>query len=530
MRKDSRKGWGAGLAVLLAACGGDGGAGARIVVVGLNADVDAFNPLVTTSYYAQEIDNQALFTPLIQYDERLEPIPWLAESWEELGDSAVVFNLRSDVRWHDGTPLTADDVLFTFERAKEPTSASLLGSVFLKDVASAEVEGPHRIRFDYVRPHAQALEDFWWAPVPRHLLENVPSAELARAPFNRAPVGSGPFRLEEWRASERIVLVRNPDFPAGLGGPAASEKIVMRIVPEATTLLTELITGGVHVDIAVLPEQARTIEENAATRLFAFPGRSVFYLGWNNQRPPFDDPALRRALASALDVQSIIAGLLDGRARAANGTIPPGHPLYPTDVPPLAHDPEDSRRRLERAGWVDVDGDGVREKNGVPLRFELLTAPDAVRQNVAQAVQSQLREVGAQAELRVLEFQTMLQLHRDRDFDAIVTSWTLDNFQMAGAPYALLHSSQADVPRSANRSGVRDPALDSLIERGAAPLSTEELLDVWRGATRRLQETQPVTFLFWLDELAGARRELEGVEMDARGELRTIARWRLGGS
>ena len=522
------------LVLLSSACGGDGGDGGAgdgegLVVVGVPTDFDAFNPLVTTTYYAQELDNHALYTPLVQYDEQLQPMPWLAESWEMLGDTGVVFTLRQDVRWHDGQPVTAEDVKFTFDRAKEPTSASLLGSVFLKDVASAEVLGPNSIRFTFARPHAQALEDFWWAPVPRHVLESVPAAQLQSAPFNRSPIGSGPFRLEQWTANDRVVLLRNPDFPAALGGPAASERVILRIIPEPTTMLTELFTGGVHVDVALLPEQASTVEENQPTRLLAYPGRTVFYLGWNNARAPLDDPAVRRALAAAVDREGIISGLLHGRARAASSTVPPGHPLHPSDLTPPAFDPADAQARLEQAGWTDSNGDGVREKGGQPLSFSLLTSDDGVRRSVTQALQSQLRAVGAEVEIRVLEFQTMLQQHRDRDFDAVLTSWTLDNFQMAGAPYALLHGSQADVARSANRSNVRDAVLDSLIERGAAPLPDEELKGVWRAATERLNETQPITFLFWMDDLNGVRSEVQGVEMDARGEFRTMARWRLGG-
>jgi peptide/nickel transport system substrate-binding protein len=230
-----------------------------------------------------------------------------------------------------------------------------------------------------------------------------------------------------------------------------------------------------------------------------------------------------------VDREGIISGLLHGLAQPASSTIPPGHPLHPGDLSPPPYDPADAQARLEQAGWVDTNGDGVREKGGQTLSFSLLTSDDQVRRSVAQALQSQLRAVGAQVEIRVLEFQTMLQQHRDRDFDAVLTSWTLDNFQMAGAPYALLHGSQADVPRSANRSNVRDPVLDSLIDRGAAPLSDEQLQAVWREATERLNETQPLTFLFWTDELVGVRAEVQGVEMDGRGEFRTIARWRLGG-
>jgi peptide/nickel transport system substrate-binding protein len=148
-----------------------------------------------------------------------------------------------------------------------------------------------------VRPHAQALENFWWAPAPRHLLENVAPAELRNAPFNRQPVGSGPFRFHSWRASEQLVLVRNDDFPDGLGGPAAADRVVFRVIPEASTLLTELLTGGIHVNIPLTPDQVRQVRDNQDTDLHSFPGRTVYYMGWNNARPPFDDPLVRRGLA-----------------------------------------------------------------------------------------------------------------------------------------------------------------------------------------------------------------------------------------
>jgi len=521
------------MALALALLGGcraeDAADRTRPVVVGVHSDFDAFNPLVTTSAYGQELNNFALFTPLIQHDEDLSPMPWLAESWTLEGDTAVVFQLRQDVYWHDGRLVTAEDVAFTFERAKDPATASLLGSVFLVDVATARVEAPHRIRFGFHRPHAQALESFWWAPVPMHVLEGVSAAELRTAAFNRNPVGSGPFRLETWDANQRVVLARNPDFPAALGGPAAAERVVFRIVPEATTLLTELLTGAVHVNIPVFPDQVPIIEASASATVHAFPGRGLLYLGWNNERPPFDDPEVRRALALSVDRRGIIDGLLGGLAEPAAGTIPPGHPLHPTDVEPLPYAPDEAARLLDAAGWTDRDGDGVRDKDGRPLRFTLLTSDDPLRRAIAQALQSQFRTVGVALDLRVLEFQTMLQLHRDRDFDAVLSSWVLDNFQMAAAPRALLHSSQADVPRSANRSGVRIAELDRLIDRGGTPAPRGELRAVWSTFTRILQEQQPLTFLFWPHELAASGQGVEGVVMDQRGELRSIARWRVGG-
>ena len=520
--------WAPLAALLLCACERrETSSSGSTVIVGMRNDFGSFNPVTSSGQYDYELMNYALFTPLVQYDESLAVRPYLAESWELHGDSAVVFHLRRDVLWHDGQPVTAHDVEFTFNLAKDPEAASpLLASVFLSNVASARVIDDHTIEFRFSQPHAQALEDFWWPPLPRHMLQNVSPASLRDAPYNRQPVGSGPFRMEEWRANEQLVLVRNTAFPAALGGPPAAERIVFRVIPESSTMLTELLTGSIHVDIPVDPDQVRQVEADAATQLHAFPGRTVYFVGWNNARSPFDDVRVRRALTHAMNRREIVDALLYGQGELATSPIPPWHPLYPSEIQPLPYDPQAAASLLDEAGWRDRDGDGVRENaSRQRLAFTLLTSDDAVRRAVVEVLQSQLRRVGAAAQVRVMEFQTMLQSHREREFDAVLANWSLDNFQIAAAPLSLLHSRQADVPRSPNRSSVRIARLDTAMERAAASSNENEQRAAWREFTQTLQEEQPVTFMFWLNELAASRRNVQGVAMDPRGEFVSIARW-----
>jgi peptide/nickel transport system substrate-binding protein len=516
------------LAALVAACGGgDGGAERRggTVIVGMRSDFGSVNPVTGSAQYDMELMNYALFTPLVRYAADLDIEPYLAESWELLGDTGVVFTLRDDVRWHDGQSVTAHDVEFTFNLAKNAETASLLGTAFLADVASAEVRDDRTIAFRFVRPHAQALEDFFWPPMPRHLLQNIAPAELRNAPFNRQPVGSGPFRFGEWRANEQLVIVRNDDFPDALGGPAAADRVVFRVIPEASTMLTELLTGSIHVNIPLLPDQVRQVRDNSATELHSFPGRTVFYIGWNNARPPFNDANVRRALAHAVNRQEIVDALLYGEGELASSTIPPWHPLHPA-VDPLPFDAAESQRLLEQAGWVDRNNDGIRENaQGQRLAFTMMSSDDPLRRSVVEVLQNQLRRVGADVQVRVTEFQTMLQSHRERDFDAVFTNWVLDNFQLGAAPSSLFHSREADTQLSANRSTVRIPALDAAIERATSSMDEDVQREAWRDFTQVLQREQPVTFMFWLNELAASRSNIANVEMDPRGELRSIAQW-----
>lgn len=515
------------LCVVGAACSpGDPDGTGGTVIVGLRSDFGGFNPITSSAGYDIELLNYALFTPLVQYDENLEIRPYLAESWQLQEDTAIVFQLRQDVYWHDGQPVTAHDVEFTFNTAKTPEAASLLGSAFLADVERARVLDDHTIVFHFTRPHAQALDDFWWAPAPRHLLQDVAPADLRNAEFNRRPVGSGPFQFGAWRANEQLTIVRNPNFPDGLGGPAAAERVVFRVIPEASTMLTELLTGRIHLNMPVVPDQVGQLRNDADVDLYSYPGRTVYYLGWNNVRPPFDDARVRRGLAHAINRQEIVDALLYGEGLVATSTIPPWHRLHPDDVQPLAYDLDRAAALLDEAGWTDRNGDGLRENAaGRRLSFTLLSSDDPLRRAVVEVLQSQLRRVGAEVQVRVMEFQTMLQSHRDRDFDAVFTNWVLDNFQVASAPMSLFHSSQAEIAQSPNRSSVRDPRLDAAIERGARATDESAQRAAWREFTQIVQQDQPVTFMFWLNDLAAARSNVHGVEMDPRGQFRSIAEW-----
>ncbi len=522
-------GWLLGCLFLLA-CGGGRerpAGGLSTVIVGMNSDLAGFNTVTYTDQYTGELINYALFTPLVQYDENLQIKPHLAESWELTGDTGVVLRLRRDVKWQDGPTVSAHDVKFTFDRAKDPSSASLIGSTFIADVDRAEVVDSFTIRFHFARPHAQALEDFWWAPLPKHLLENVTAAELKNVPFNRQPVGSGPFKLVQWQANQRLVLEPNPAYPEALGGPGKS-RIVLRIIPEAPTMLTELKTGGVDVDIPLLPEQTREVQNDANLKLYSFPGRTFYFVGWNSKREPFTIAAVRRALALGINRQEIIDALLFGQGAIATSTVPPWHPLYPKDVQPLAYDPEQAKRLLEQEGWRDSNGDGIREKNGRALQFVMLSSTNSLNRAVVEMLQAQLRRIGADAQPRALEFQTMRAQHMARDFDAIFTNWKLDNFQMAAAPSALFHSKFAHLQGSSNRSSVSLPALDRLIDQVAAVTDEARARALFREITDLLQREQPITFMYWLNELAASRTSVQGVTMDPRSELVSVAEWTTG--
>ncbi len=505
------------------ASGDEATARERPLILGYASELQGLNPIVSTDQNANELIYYLLFTPLVTYDADFRPAPGMAESWV-LSDSAVTFQLRDDLTWHDGTSVTSRDVAFTFERAKDPDSASPIAAAYLANVASVEILGEYEVRFHFSAPHSEPLEDFFWPPAPAHLLEDVPSSELLRAPFNRAPVGNGPYRFVRWDVNQQLVFTANPFYPPGLGGPPEIADVVYRIIPDQTTMLAELLSGGIQMDGPLAPSDAARIGNAENLQMLSFPWRQFAYVGWNTRRPQFADPAVRRALAMAIDRESLVQTVLEGHGTQASGPIPPWH-RYAPDLAPLPHDVEQARALLEAAGWRDSDGDGIRERAGVRLSFELLANQrNPIYGDIAQIIQANLRAVGVEVFPRLLEWQTVLSMHRGRDFDAVLTNWVLDNFRVD--PRSLFHGSQVAIANSANRSSYSNPIADSLMDVGSRSTDDDVAKEVWAEFSRVLQADQPVTFLFWQDELAGVSHDLAGVVMDARGELVTLPRWR----
>jgi peptide/nickel transport system substrate-binding protein len=528
------------ITVLLSACGGgDGGGGGGAAgkggadkgppvqggtaAIAVLSDFQAFNPVTNTHLTTDDVIKHMLFTPLIQYDAKLQPIPWLAERWE-LADTAVTFHLRRDVRWHDGQPVTAEDVKFTFDLAKDPSTASLLGSAYMNLVKSATVVDPYTVRFSFTAPHAQALDGFWWAPLPRHLLQGVNPAELNKQEFNRRPVGSGPFRFGEWRAGQSVTLVANEQFSPSLGGRPRLDRVVFRVVPEATTMVTELINGTADmIAYTLLPDQGAQIQNQRGVDLRHYPSREFTYFAWNNTRPLFSDARIRRALSMGINRDQIIQGLLKGFAVPASGMIPSWSPLY-TEMAPLPHDVNAARQLLAQAGWTDTNGDGIAEKGGQPLRFVLtINSANRLHADIAQVVQQQLRQIGADVQIRPQEFQSMLQQYKSRQYDAVLANWSLDTFKVDPTP--LFSCAEAKVANSANRTGYCNPAADRLMEQGLRTSDPAQARQLWAQHAQILQQDQPITFLFWLEDMAGIGPRPQNVVTDARSKIVNIREW-----
>lgn len=496
--------------------------GGTAVVAGL-AELTALNELVAPDYDSDQVMAFVLFMTLVRYDERLQPVPYLAERWDtaQIGDEiALTFHLRRDVRWHDGTPTTAHDVKFTFDRARDPAYA-YPNRGFFTYYDSARVEDDHTITF-FLKPHSDYL-DVWrtFSPMPRHVLGGVAPHEMLMHPFNtQAPIGNGPFRFVSHTAQDRWIFEANPDFPEALGGRPYLDRLVYRVIPEETTLLTELLTGGVDVNLQVLPEHAERIESNPNVRLISFPTRQYAFVAWNGRRPPLQSAAVRRALTYGINRRQIVEVVRYGYGVVAHGPIPPFHWAHDSEAGRLEYDPDSARALLEREGWIDADGDGVRERGGVRLSLELKTNQNRMREDIIQMIQADLAAVGVEVRPRVMEWNAFLEdLLRRRRFDGVVLAWVTE-FRIDDTDLFACH------PRGPFQfADYCNPRVDTILARATRMTSRAEATPLWREYQRVLARDQPYTWLYYEVRPVGVRNRLRDVRMDIRGTWISAKDW-----
>lgn len=496
--------------------------GGTIVVAG-QSDPLTMNSLVSTDFESTQHQIHVLFVTLVSNDENYEPQPYFARSWEFDSDtSSVVFHLRHDLQWHDGTPVTSRDVAFTFERLKDPAVPFPNPSYF--DYWDAvEVIDPVTVRF-FLRPHANAL--YGWsrtAIMPEHILGGVPPADLESHPFGTlTPVGNGPFRFAERIPGDRWVFEANPDFPAELGGRPYADRLVYRQIPDEFALAAALQTGEADLVINASPSMLGQVAGDSTIASVSYPAPEYAFIAWNSRRPQFADARVRRALTMAIDRQTMVQAVLGGHGAVAAGPVGPWHWAFDTTWMPLPYDPAAASALLEDAGWSDSDEDGVLDRNGVPFRFELLATPRKDWAAVQTLVQASLGQVGVDAEPVVREQGALVPLviGADRRFDAVLIGWARD------VPLNDIDLWACDqVGQPFQFTSYCNPALDAVLDSIPLVADRARLRELIGRYQELIVADQPYTFLYYLDRVDLVRSRVYGVHMDARGDWVDVARW-----
>lgn len=488
-------------------------------------DIGGLIPSLTSDQSSHEVGG-LIYDGLIKLDKDLNMAPAMAESWTYSPDCLdLTFKLRKDVKWHDGHPFTADDVVFTYQTMINPKTPAPFkeGFLLVKDVQAPD---PYTVRVRYDKPYARAVETWGTYMLPKHLLQSFADAgTLRESPQNSRPIGTGPYRFQEWKPGEKVVLTANPDY---FEGRPYLSRIVYRVIPSQATIFLELKAQGVdYVSTLTGMQYSRQTEYPAfrkAYNKFRYPASDYTFFGFNLKDPRFADRRVREAFAHAINKQELIDGVRLGLAREANGPIRPGTWAYTEQVEHYDYDPEKAKALLAEAGWKDRDGDGVVEdKDGKPFTLTIRTNQgNDERKKISEIIQQRLKEVGINADIQLIEWAAFIkEFVKPRRFEVVVlglgTGTDPDQF-------VVWHSSQRG-PDQMNRTGYANPEVDALLEAGRSSCVQSERVRSYHRIQEILAHDLPMIFLYFRDALPAVASRIHGVSPAPAGILYNFDEW-----
>lgn len=518
---------------------------------------DLLSPLMRSSFDINLLDLIGSKLLDVEFDCGLKFKPSYAKSWSWSADGKTLdIELRDDLKWSDGTPVSAADLVRLFDLVSDPKVGSPRASELslLAPGAHPRVVDPTHVQFEFTEksdPTAMVASVTSFQLVPSHLLgPEVDRASLASNPLNStAPVSSGPWTVSAWEKGQSLTLVPNPYW---VGSAPKIAKVVFKAIPEYDTRLIELQNGSVDMMEGVQVADAdRLVKEHPEIKLYRRGWRNQDYIGWNNvdpkayaaaatalegtgkrvdvsklpPHPLFGDPAVRRALSMAIDVDRIIGDVLTSKAtgtayaRRSFGTITPelceaGNP----EIPPVPHDVEGAKKALAALGWSDTNGDGVIDKDGVPFRFTMIAPSGNPRRTaVAALVKASFQEIGVDLQMEWLANAAVGDRLRHRDFDAAFSGWS--------AMLWVDPSSAWGKDSEMNFISYYDPKASALLDEGLRTSDPGRTRSVWSDFQATVYADQPYTFLYWMDEIDAVNARVSDVQVDVVTPYRHLEAW-----
>lgn len=450
-------------------------------------------------------------------------VPVLAESWERRDSVTLVFHLDARARWHDGVPVTAADVLFAFERARDPAISAQLATV-LSTIQEVTAEGDLTVVFRFDRPFP---EQFYTAvyhvqPLPAHLLAQLDPDSIAGSPYMQAPVGNGPYRFGRLVPGQQLTLTANEDFFLGRPG---IERVIFLLASDADARLNLLLSGEADILQSAAAADVPRIEAEPSLRVMAIAGNLVGYLLFNQRNPDdLDQPhpvladrRVRTAIIHALDRDAMVRAIFDEYADVPHGPVAQLHWIRDTTERGIPYDPREAKTLLRQAGWQET-ADGW-QRNGEPLTLSLnYPTTSRARSQFAQLIQEQLRQVGISLELVGLDGAIWFERRGQRNFDIDFSSAVMDP-----SPSGMQQSWTCAGIGGSNVGYYCNPEVDSLIAR--AIYQTGDGLATWRAALETIEYDAPAAFIYSPRVIFGIDRRFGNVELVPYSYWLDLWRW-----
>jgi peptide/nickel transport system substrate-binding protein len=500
-------------ATLFAGCANGAGrapASNDLLIVGYDREPDTMNRYAT--HILEDIQS-CVIEGLVTPDEKMNAVPVLAAEIPTIqnggvklrpdGGMDVIWKLRPGVTWHDGHAHTSADVKFTVDAINKgdwkPESTDGFDRISSVDTPDSLTAIVH-----YKEVYAPYEMQFFRGTLPKHVLEG---RDIDKAnDYNRNPLGTGPYRVAEWKTGEYVLLERVPNYWRGPELPKI-KRILFRFVPNTTTRVNQLRAGEVHL-VALLPwDKVRELTSVPSLRLNHVLGNGYEHVTLNERHfPPFADVRVRRALAHAIDRDAIVKTILDGQVTVVNGPIQPLSWAYEPNVVRYDYDPAKARALLDEAGWK-IGPDGIRAKDGRPLAFTLITqAGYAIRENTAQAIQRQLKDVGVNAQVRLIDGTSISSVWFSGEFDAFLHWWQLG----PDPELTLMFAADRSPPAGRNVDYYKDDTLTSMLYASDRTVDRAKRAALLAAAQRRIAEMAVEIPLYNTSKVDAVPAGLEG--------------------
>ena len=523
----------AALGAALAACGGETartGPSNELLIVGYDREPDTMNRYAT---HILEDIQAGVVEGLVTNDETMKIIPVLAAEIPTTENGGVVvradggmdvtWKLRPGVKWHDGVPHTSADVKFTVDAINKGDWKPESGDGFDR-IASVDTPDSLTAVVHYKEVYAPYQLQFVRGTLPKHVLEG---RDLNTAnDYNRAPLGTGPYKVKEWKTGEYILLERAEGYWRGPEYPKIRQ-LLFRFLTNTTTRINLLKSGEVHMVALVAWDKVRELEAIPGLRMNRVVGNGYEHVTLNQKHfTPFAEVKVRQALAHAVNRDLLVRTILDGQVEVVNGPIQPLSAAYEPQVPTYGFDPERARVLLTEAGWVP-GADSIRMKDGKRLAFTLITQSGfAIRENVSQALQQAFRDVGAEMTVKLLDGTTISSVWFSGDFDAMLHWW-----QMGADPeLTLFFAGDRMPPAGRNINYVNDAELSALLYRSDRTADVAQRNELLRDAQRRIAALAPEIVLYNTAKVDAVPRSLRGFTGNPTnaGPFWNVYRWEIG--
>jgi peptide/nickel transport system substrate-binding protein len=469
------------------------------LIWGLSVEPKTLNLISTNAdIYTRWMCFQQVFEPLMAYDYNdIKLKPMLAESCNVSDDGLeVTFKLRNDIHFSDGVPITADDVIFTYKTVVNPLIDAADSASFYIDVKGVEKIDDRTVKFNMKQPYFLATEilSLWNIGIyPKHIYDFNNPEEFNKRVSN--PVGSGPYVFEKWDSGNQVSFIRNENY---WGTKPKIKKMIYKFILNDIARLAALQSGDIDLLIPS-PDQYAELTKDKSFRekynclAYWYPGAPFYYLGWNESTLFFADKKVRQAMTYMFDRDDIIKHLLKNSGRAITGPFNIYAPENDPNIKPLPYDIKAAAKLLDKAGWKDHDGDGIRDKDGTAFRFKFsYSADNGMYQNIANYLKDSAAKLGIELIPDPVEWSILITRLTDRKFEAMIMGWggaiVDDHFQ-------IFHSSQIG-NRGSNYVGFNNKKADELLEQFRRTLDDNKRIELGRELHRLLFEEQPYTFLF----------------------------------